>query len=118
MPPLALAANHTKKRRRAFTTEDKKRVRTYYAQCIEKGQTPSQSDIVTHAKNALNLDIDQSLVSKWLSEKNAKLDDTPASSKTQLSFRTRQRPLDVLEKALYEWTCRYEDDIPISRALL
>lgn len=58
------------------------------------------------------------LVSKWLNEKNAKFDNTLVSSKTQLSYLTRKRPLDVLEKALYECTRRYEDDIPISRALL
>lgn len=64
MPPLVLTANYTKKQRRAFTTEDKKRFRTRYAQCIEKGQTLSQSDIVAHAKDVLGLDIDQLLVSK------------------------------------------------------
>lgn len=97
---VATSALYSKKRRRAFTIDDKKRVRTCYAQCIGKGQTPSQSDIVQHDKNALNLDIDQTLFSKWLNEKNTKFDNTPLSSKTQLSYRTRKRPLDVLEKAL------------------
>jgi len=105
-------------KRRRFTVDDKKRFRTYYAGCIEAGVIPSQDQLIVYAKNVLKIDIDQSQVSRWLSNKNAKLDDAVIGSAKTIVYRKKSRPLELLEKALYEWTQRYESDISISQSLL
>ena len=110
------------KRRIQHTDEQKKRLRQYYNNPAPGGKKPSQGDAVLWAKSQLGIDIDQSTVSRWASDKFLRL-DAPLVAHSNLSRstdrrRARERAFDVLELALYEWVKKMEDKISISGELL
>ena len=107
------------KRRNQHTEEHKRRVRKYYQSLGPDGKPPSQSQCIVFAANVLNIEIDQSQVSRQTSEKLVYL-DAPLSfsfATTTTRRRYRDRPFEILEVALYEWMKKMEVTLAITGAI-
>jgi len=99
------------------TEDNRRRIRRFYQAIGPNGKPPTQSDCVLFARNELGIEINQSMVSKWTSDKFTYLDGpSTLSSKTKAlpdRVRHRNRPYDRLEIALYEWIKRLEVIVPL-----
>ncbi|KAI1004767.1 hypothetical protein K3495_g3449 [Podosphaera aphanis] len=75
------------------------------------GRYPSQSETILWAKNTLGIEISQTQVSKWSSDRFKHLaapQDKSLTTYTSTPKRRRERNLHNLELALYTWLKQYE----------
>jgi hypothetical protein len=101
-----------KKRRAAFTDEQKRRVRHY----VQRVPTPPHKEVIVWAKNELNISIDCSQITRWTSDVYSSLDKETLLKANAKRHRTRK--WEGLEYALFEWIIQMESRITISQALL
>jgi DDE superfamily endonuclease/Tc5 transposase DNA-binding domain/Fission yeast centromere protein N-terminal domain len=109
---LNMAEEPQKRRRTAYTDDQKRRVRLYAQANLSK----PQAEIITWASNELNISIRQNTLSQWTSKHYAHLDTQQILNPH--AKRHRQRAYDALELALFEWIKKFEKKITISGEVL